>query len=96
MSAFTTWQQFGTTAPNELAMSTVLTPGAAGQLSLTFDGTYYGPLAQFNATIRPLVANLPASFQVNATALDWLDGLVAADGSLDTSNAEKVCSLNLF
>lgn len=73
-------------------MSAVFTPGSENQLSLIFDGTYYGSLTQFNLTISPLVASLPSSPKVNATALDWLDGLVAANGrSIDTSKAEQVC-----
>ena len=56
-SGFISWQQLGSTAPNELAMSTVLAPSGDGRISLTFGGSYYGTLAQFNSIIGTLLPN---------------------------------------
>ena len=97
VATFAAWQAFGTTAPNELAMATVFTPisNHPGIVSMAFSGNYYGTEEKFQSVIAPLLNAFPKSANLTATALGWIDGLIALagdNGTISTSQPDRVRS----
>lgn len=83
--ALVSYENFGTTAPPEIAIQTVVGPNGNGGVFLSFQGDYYGTLDEFHSVVDPWMKTLPSSQTLNATQLDWINGLVAKDGNLSTS-----------
>lgn len=88
---FLKWQDFATTAPNELSMAAVFAPSGQGGVLLSLEGTYYGSEDDLRSLLTPTFSNLPLKSTITSKALGWLDGLVAVAGkSLSTKQPEEV------
>ncbi|KAG9078674.1 hypothetical protein FS749_009267 [Ceratobasidium sp. UAMH 11750] len=82
------WQNLAMAAPKEMAMFGVIGPDGNGGLYLQFTGDYYGTKSAFNSvTAKWGSALLPGKF--TAKTYNWYDSLVATDGPLSTTKAEK-------
>ena len=55
-------------------------------------GSFYGTEANFQATIKPFQRLLPKSPRLTYKQYNWIDGLVAVTGPLDTTKPDEVCS----
>lgn len=61
-----------------------------GAISMTFSGTYYGSLADFQTAIKPFTSKLAGSPKTTTKQFNWYDGLVDITGPLSTKNPEPV------
>ncbi|KAJ7584138.1 glucooligosaccharide oxidase [Mycena floridula] len=86
------WQDFADVIPLELGGEVVLMRGSSiGHVQVWWFGGYYGPIANFNATVSPFLSLFPEPpTPAFITSGDWLSGLNAISfgvGPLNTSTA---------
>lgn len=91
MIAFQAWVDKG--VPDELGLS--ITHGAdpdSGTVFLEFYGSWFGGAGGLDKALKGLIAGLPkeASLTTTGPFSNWIEGLVDADGSLDTTPPETV------
>ncbi|KAJ7584139.1 glucooligosaccharide oxidase [Mycena floridula] len=91
-SVLSSWQDFADVIPLELGGEVVLVRGSSiGHVQVWWFGGYYGPIANFNATVSPFLSLFPEPpTPAFITSGDWLSGLEAVSfgvGPLNTSTA---------
>lgn len=88
-NAFASFQSFvQTDIPPELGTEVDLNKGTApGRVSFLVTGGWYGPAANLNATLAPLLANLPSNPAVTLKPGSYIDSVqvLAGSQSIDTT-----------
>ncbi|KAG8927773.1 hypothetical protein FRC02_007783 [Tulasnella sp. 418] len=87
--ALSAMQSFAASNPSpKLSLLCPISPDQAGSVSFKFYGSFYGEESEFTSTIQPFINMLPGSPQLTHNSFNWIDGLVAITGPLDTSKPE--------
>lgn len=76
-SAFSQYQTFAYSAPNEMAMAFSLGPSGSGGISVQLIGNYFGSSANFTTLVNGLVQSLGASIDTATEYNNWLQVLIA-------------------
>ncbi|KAG8905377.1 hypothetical protein FRB99_009046 [Tulasnella sp. 403] len=89
VSVLMAFQSFAFSAPrNELSAVVYLAPDNTGTPQVSISGTFYGSQTEFNTAIAPLRNTLLGAPTLDIKTYNWIDGLTAVDGSLNTTQSE--------
>lgn len=76
-SAFSQYQTYAHSAPNEMAMAFSLGPNGNGGISVQLVGNYFGSKSDFTNSVSSLVQSLGASIDTATEYTDWTQVLIA-------------------
>ncbi|KZS95311.1 glucooligosaccharide oxidase [Sistotremastrum niveocremeum HHB9708] len=98
VTAFSAFQNFSTTAPNALGFDGDIGADGNGGISLTFLGVWYGAASQFQSTIAPFLAKIPAGYTLTANNMTWIQQLdfLAGSSSLSTAAPDTLAQHDTF